>query len=54
MVPVMVWATGMLLKVPGRWDTIDILRAKIVSWVSLENIWIKAHFPRERLFGDFG
>ena len=38
------WATGMLLKVKGRWDAIDILREKIISWACLDISGLKLIF----------
>ena len=46
---------GMLLKVKRGCDAIDFLQEKITSFTSLlKNIWIKAHFPLESPFSDFG
>ena len=47
-------ATGMLLKVKGGWDVIDLFRKGNNFMSLLRNIWIKAHFPLESLFRDFG
>ena len=47
-------AIGMLLKVKGGWDAIDLFAGKNNFKSVLRNIRIKAHFPLESLFRGFG
>ena len=49
-----VCATGMLLKVKGGWDAINLLQEKNNFTSLLRNIRIKAHFPLESPFRIFG